>query len=482
MSSSREIAIKILNNFFKSKKNIDTILSDFFNFSVKNNIKKTDKNLTCELVYGVIRWQIYIDWLLAKYINFNKTPPNIINILRITLYQIIYLDKIPNYASCNEAVKLAKKMYSGTNKHLSNLVNAVIHAFIIDFENNTIWQIAKIGNAEINSSWQITYLSIKYSHPAWLVSRICKQFNIEIAEKILNTNNQKPNLPIRINTIKTTFQNVYDTIKSKNIPIVYSTKETNSIVVVESFDVISNSDLWKNSFICIQDISSTLCALLCNPKNDDLIFDLCAAPGGKTMVISELLNNYNKDNMHLSEVDKLFNLKGKIICNDIDKKRLAITKQNISKMNYDNIIFSNYDLFEFSKFLIKENCPKADIILLDAPCSGLGTIRKNVDIKYIRTEEQIKNRISLQRKMLQKCTEYLKDGGHLIYSVCSFDVFEGENIINWLLENDTRFQLEDAKDFISSEFTKEKFLNTINHFIVGHMNGAFAARLVFNKK
>jgi 16S rRNA (cytosine967-C5)-methyltransferase len=157
--------------------------------------------------------------------------------------------------------------------------------------------------------------------------------------------------------------------------------------------------------------------MLCSPKSGDLIFDLCAAPGGKTMVLSELLTK------NIDENSDKNNSVGTIICNDVSTKRLAISKENIERMQYKNIEYTNCDVLKF------DYPQKADIILIDAPCSGLGIIRKNVDIKYLRAEKQLSHTIEQQRKMLVRASNLLKDGGHLIYSVCSIDKEEGEENI-----------------------------------------------------
>ena len=458
MAQTRLIAVKLLNKFYNNSGTIDELFSVFLNntdkYSPEKPISKTDKNLISELVYGVIRWQIWLDHILQQYININKTRTALLNILRITLYQILFLNKIPNYACVNVAVEMTKVIYIKNYETLSKFVNGVLQAVIRDVK-------AEKDYAPTSDNY-ITNLSIKHSHPEWIVKRLNDQYGQYRAEKIITNNNTRPRLTLRINTNQTTTLAATQQLNNNNIPIFLNLSKSNCIIIDGRFEAVRELELWKTGAICIQDLSSTLCAMLCAPLPTNLIFDLCAAPGGKTIVLSEMLTQ-NKTNT----------ITGKIICNDINTQRLEKCKENIYRMKSENIEFTNQNIYDFSY------PQKADIVLLDAPCSGLGTIRKNPDIKFVRTEEQLNACIQHQRAMLLKARTLLKKGGHLIYSICSIDKEEGEENIKWFLETEPRFELEDAANFIGPEYTENKFLTTATLLGEGITDGAFAARLVF---
>ncbi len=421
MTNSREIAMEILmdihqNNAY-SNKSIERHLNSSISFQ--------DENLIRELVYGVIENKIYIDYILAKAssVKMKKIHKNIIEILRTGIYQIGFMDRIPESAAVNEAVKLAKKY---GHKGTIGFVNGVLRSIVREKE-----KFMKIDKNNMTK-----YISIKYSHPEYMVKRWIDEFGIEFTEDLCKSNNEKPLLNIRVNTLKIS----KDELMKKLLHLGYEIEEGKyaaDCLIVSNPIRITQIEEFKEGLFTIQDESSMLVGQIMNPPKGSLVLDICAAPGGKSSHLAQLMNN-----------------KGKIISRDIYDHKIELMEENVKRLGVKNVEIELYDALELDKKLID----KVDYCLIDAPCSGLGLIRRKPEIKFNRSEDDILSLIQLQKNIINIAKQYVKKGGFLVYSTCTIENKENICLIkDFLLEN-SNYELVSLEE----NFSNSANLDTLN--------------------
>ena len=476
----RQIALKILNKFYRNEIFLEKILNDNLILNDNHNRNKNhnhNKNngdnennlnqaLITELVYGVVRWQIKIDFMISNFLkkDIQEIDKTILNILRLSIYQLNYLDKVPDYAVVNEAVNLTK---SNKLSSFASFVNAVLRSYLREKEQIKFPPLVE----------KINYFSTIYSHPQWLVSRLISQFGVEETEQILQSNNFRAKITLRVNETKSSISEVENFLVENKIEFYKNEILPNCFVINKSSINLSNSNFFKQGKFTIQDISAALISQFALPKFARLIFDLCAAPGGKTCNIAEL---------NIAELIKLSNNKinahWKIVANDLYPNKINLIKDNANRLGLNNIEYSCVDALNFSY------SEKAALVLLDAPCSGLGTVSKKPDIKHLRKESDFAQLIELQKKLLVKAASLVENGGILVYSTCTIDKEENVENIEWFLRNNDEFSLEPADKYVDKMFCKDGFLQCFSHknyFNLSfgenrfhNIDGAFAARLV----
>ncbi len=407
------------------------------NKEIRNNsYSQLDKSLMTELIYGVLENQIYIDYVIGQFSTFkiNKMNPYTLNLLRLGIYQLLFLDKIPGFAAVNESVNLSKKYCKKT----SGFVNGVLRNIQRNKEK------IKLPNPKKNT---IKYLSVKYSHPEWLVKTFLENFDSDFTENLLKANNTRPDLYIRINTLKISIKDCINLLEEEG----YTVKQNSLIpesLIVKGLHNIEESNLYKKGYIQIQDFSSMLVAKILDPKENEFIIDVCSAPGGKTTHMAQLMNN-----------------KGKIIARDIHEHKLKLVKNNAKRLGINIIETENFSGDNLDEKLLD----KADKILVDAPCSGLGIIRRKPEIKYRKHLEDINTITNIQYDILKNASKYLKIGGELVYSTCTIDNRENKEIIDKFFNKNSNFELinigEKYKELIpsgSDQATIQLYPNTHN--------------------
>ena len=430
MDKVREIALKCLYKIEKENAYSNIILDK----TIKNNqrsLESRDIGLISELVYGVTTWKLTIDEIIKKHskIKLKKISPWIINILRMGIYQIIYLDKIPKSAAVNESVYLAKKY---GHKGSSSFVNAVLRKI----EKNDLDEFYNIQD-------DVKRISITTSMPEWIVEELLKQKEKTEVEKICINFNQKPKLIIRVNTLKTNQEELQNKLNERKIE--FKKTETRNFMILKKQKSIENIDLFQNGYFTVQDLSAGLVATVLNPAEGDTVLDCCSAPGGKTTQLAELMNN-----------------QGRIEAWDIHEHRTKLVEQNAQRLGIKIIETKIYDATKINTNLIE----KFDKILLDVPCLGLGVIKRKPDIKWQRKFEDIENISKIQYNILENCSQYLKKGGELVYSTCSILEEENQNIIEEFLEKNKEFQYSKYKNLPNYEqikkfIIKQKYLSII---------------------
>jgi 16S rRNA (cytosine967-C5)-methyltransferase len=404
MQNPRNVALKILYN-------ID-VCGAYINIEIKNTLdkcelKSIDKKLVTELVHGVIKYKLRLDYIINQFskVKMKKISPYVLNILRLGIYQIIFLDKIPDRAAINESVNLVKK-YS---PHSAGFVNAILR---------------NVTRTEIKyPDDKIEYLSVYYSFEKWMLKKFIDEYGIQKAESLLNSLNKKKELYIRVNMLKTSVDKLIDDL-SKNGIYAEKSDVLPDALKVDNLSGLSSLDLFENGHFYVQDLSSMMAAYALSPKENDFVIDVCAAPGGKTSYIAELMNN-----------------KGRIIAFDMYEHKLKLMQENFKKLGIDIIETS----LNNSEKLNESYIEKADCVLVDAPCSGLGIISKKPDIKYSVKEVDIISLAKQSFEILCTSSKYVKKGGTLVYSLCTFTKEEGKDNVEKFLQFDERFELDSIK-------------------------------------
>lgn len=442
--SPRQEAVRILSKIFKKGISLKTLLSD----EVVDKFSISDKAFLKELVYGVLRNLYYIDWLLENFYRNKKLLSNYtINNLRCAIYQLIFM-KLPSYAVTNEAVNL-EKAFNGK----PSVVNAILRNFI----RNKLDNFNNLSSIDLNLTQnnKLEYLSLKYSHPKWLIKRWLERFKEEETEALLRANNQKPPFTI---AVKPAERNDVADYLNKNGFTTKFTKYAPSGLIIEGQGYEIRNFLQKSNFFWIvQDEASQLACFLLEPEEDSSVLDVCSSPGGKALLTAALMK------------------KGKIICIEKDKRRFKILNENIQRnkkflpqIQIESILI---DAIEF-----KNNLP-FERIILDAPCSSLGVIRRNPDVRYRCNKRELNKLLQNQTILLEHVSKFLSKSGILLYAVCSTEPEEGEIVIEKFLHKFKEFcTINSAHSFFKSFYVKKGMIRTFPH--KHEMDGFFMARIM----
>lgn len=435
----RGISIKILNRIDRTDAYLDKMLD---NELKNNNLKSNDKALLYEIVHGVIRNLSRIDWVLTGFYKgkFSKCIPNVKNSMRVALYQIMFLDKVPEYAAVNEAVDFVKKLQG---ERSANMTNAVLR--------NIIRSKDKIRYPKREEDL-LGYLSTYYSHPSWLVKRWLARYGEEFTEKLLKSNNQKPTLSLRVNRIVTNIKDMQALLSSENLSFTEG-KYLPNFIGLHSMSNITSWKYFKEGYFSVQDESTGFSCHLLDPKPNDRVLDLFSAPGGKTSLLADLMEN-----------------KGELIAIDKYESRLNILKQNLKRLAITNVTVKEADALEF------EDEEKFDKILLDVPCSGIGTITKKPDIKWRKDISDIRKLSELQPRLLEKGASLLKPGGELVFSTCTIEPEENFEVIEAFLSKHKEFELINAANYFDKSVVADNGCVQTYPNVHG-IDGAFAAKL-----
>ncbi|MBI4546746.1 MAG: 16S rRNA (cytosine(967)-C(5))-methyltransferase RsmB [Ignavibacteriae bacterium] len=435
----RGVAIKILNRVERTDSYLDKLLDSELK---SDEIVDADKGLLAELVHGVLRWQGRLDWILNGFThgNFAKAEINIKNALRVGLYQILFLTHVPQYAAVNETVEFIKRL---RGEKVANFVNAVLR--------NIIRTIDGIHYPKIEED-PVQYLAVYYSHPQWMVKRWAARFEREELEKLLIANNEVPPLTLRINKLKITPSEFLSLLDKQNIQY-QGSSFIDYFIKVRTLAGITHMNIFQSGYFSIQDESAALPVLLLAPQSGERVIDMCAAPGGKTTYIAELMKN-----------------EGEILAVDKYESKLHLIKMSCERLGIANVQFLVADSSHLETQL-------ADKVIVDVPCSGLGVLRKKPDIKWKREPEDIQRLIKTQSTLLENAARLVKPGGVLVYSTCTMESEENDLMARSFLTEHPEFTLEDASTFVNkSVVTPEGYIETFPHR--HHIDGSFAARMV----
>lgn len=356
-----------------------------------------ERRFISRLTRGTLERQISLDWMIERFssVKVKKMKPVIRTILRMSVYQIKYMDGVPDSAVCNEAVKLAKKRGF---KNLSGFVNGVLR--------NMIRHPEKLDLPEDN-------FSVYYSQPQWLVDYWTDRYGKEKTKEMFEWFLGEQPLTVRVCKNRMTPEEFVGRMKAQNVEAIQNPLVQEAFIL-KGFDYLGALEEFREGFCTVQDVSSMLVAKAAGVKPTDKVIDVCAAPGGKSIQISELLTDG-----------------GQVISRDLTEAKVGLIEENIQRMNAGHIQAECQDALVFRP----EDKESADIIIADLPCSGLGVIGRKADIKYRMSRENMKSLADLQRKILSIVQAYVKPGGCLIYSTCTVNPEENEENVRWFQEN-----------------------------------------------
>ncbi|WP_339224394.1 16S rRNA (cytosine(967)-C(5))-methyltransferase RsmB [Paenibacillus sp. FSL W7-1332] len=373
----------------------------------RSSLAKSDAGLATELIYGTISRLNTLDYFLDKFVNkgVQKLQPWVRALLRISLYQVIYLDRIPDHAVVSEAVNLAKRR---GHQGISGMVNGVLR--------NILRQKESLAIPENMPPAQ--RISLQHSHPLWLVERWISQYGIETAEAICAANNEPPAVSVRVNTTMICRDDMLKLMCSQNYEAAPSSLSPYGIVVRGAGNM-ALTDWYRDGMISIQDESSMLVAEAVKPEPGMRVLDCCAAPGGKSAHMGELMKD-----------------EGSIVANDIHAHKGKLISDQAGRLGLDSISIVTGDALD----LVDRFEPASfDRILLDAPCSGLGVIRRKPDLKWGKSQEDIHEIAALQLRLLESVSTLLRPGGLLVYSTCTIEPLENEGVVSAFLDSHSGF-------------------------------------------
>ncbi|HLA69726.1 MAG TPA: 16S rRNA (cytosine(967)-C(5))-methyltransferase RsmB [Bacteroidota bacterium] len=437
-SGPRGTAVKILNRIERSDAYLDRMIDSELR---SNEMNELDKGLMNEIVTGVIRWRAKVDWVLTGFFhgNFTKAETNIKNALRVAIYQILFLDRVPHSAAVNESVEFIKRL---RGQKVADLVNAVLRNILRNLEN------IRYPDPKEN---QIQYLAVVQSHPQWVVKRWVQRFGFEETMNLLEANNVRPDLTLRVNRMKIDFNYFLSKLEELQVQFARSAY-LDFFVRVKHMAGIGASEMFRQGFFVVQDESAGLAVRLLDPQPGDRVIDLCSAPGGKTTYVGELMRN-----------------SGEIIAVDRYETRLNLVKNACQRLGIANAHFVVADATEIA-------LPPGDRVLVDAPCSGLGVLAKKPDSKWRREAEDLDALCDLQRKILDNAATMVKPGGTLVYCTCTTEPEENLGVIRSFLELHPDFSIDPASQFVDSRLVHpEGFVETFPHR--HQMDGSFGIRL-----
>jgi 16S rRNA (cytosine967-C5)-methyltransferase len=444
--SPRAICLDILNRVEEADSHLDRLLTD--SFKRYRNLTPLDRAFLTELTYGVLRWRGRLDWVLRLFskIPFEKIELETLNILRLGLYQILFLSRTPSSASVNESVELAKRI---RGKGGAGFVNALLRSVIRQKE--------EVNYPTIGEN-PVLHIAIVQSHPFWLVRRWVEDMGVEETVKICAFDNQISPLTLRTNTLKTNRENLIQTLEIKGLkpsPCTYSEEG----IFLKDPPAVSELPFLSEGLYIIQDEASQLVTSLLDPKPGEQILDACAAPGGKTTHIAQKMKN-----------------EGEIYASDPNRRKLAQLEEMCRRLGIKIVKTMKADA---SKPLPVPEEMKFDRVLADVPCSGFGTLRKNPDLKWRRGEEDIKRLSELQSSILKNLSGYVKAGGVLVYSTCTVFHEENENVVEKFLEGHPEFQLDRMEKVLPGKLqpsVQKGFFKTFPPR--NEMDGFFVARMI----
>ncbi|MBS7345716.1 MAG: 16S rRNA (cytosine(967)-C(5))-methyltransferase RsmB [Caryophanon sp.] len=399
----RDAALTILLTVDKSQAYSNLLLNDTIE---KYNIKDAkDRGLLTELTYGTLQYKYTLDYYLEPFIR-GKVDLWVRWLLRLSLYQMHYLTRIPAHAAVNEAVEIAKRR---GHKGIAATVNGILRSVLRE----GVRSMEDITN-------EVERLAIETSHPEWLVARWVEMYGYAQAGEMLRENNIPPLQTMRVNTTRVTVDEALQILEREGV------KARRSEVLPECIHLMSGTaartSLFKKGFATIQDESSMLPATVLDPQPGERIYDMCAAPGGKTTHIAEKMNN-----------------EGKVLASDLHAKKLNLIDENVARLGLDIVEAIPLDGRKSADLLGEASF---DRVLVDAPCSGLGVMRRKPDIKYTKREEDLANLQTIQLALLDNAVRILKPGGRLVYSTCTVDRTENEGTVQAFLAKYPQMEAE----------------------------------------
>lgn len=413
---SRELILGILLEVTRDGQYSHIALSNVL--SKYQYLDKKERAFITRVTEGTLEHMIEIDYIINQFSNVkvNKMKPVIRCILRSAVYQLKYMDFVPDAAVCNEAVKLAEKKGFRT---LKGFVNGVLRNIARNLDNITY----------PDKTDDINFLSIRYSMPVWILKQWLACYDKETVEKMLEDFLKEKPTTIRCNLNIMSKEELKQSLEKEGVHV-ENHPYLPYALWISSYDYLADLESFREGAFYVQDISSMLVAHIADPKEEDAVIDVCAAPGGKSLHIAELLHG-----------------SGQVEARDLTDYKVGLIQENIFRSGAPNIEAVKWD----ATVLDEASVEKADIVVADLPCSGLGVLGKKTDLKYKMTQETQKELVMLQREILSKVQSYVKPDGTLIYSTCTIHAGENMENVHWFLKEYPQFELVPIEDYLCGE-------------------------------
>ena len=451
----RKVALECLLTLSHSSTSIASVVDSAFE---RYKVDGRERRLINGLVYGVIRWQKQLDWVLNQFINPDfQLDARHRNILRLGAFQLLHLDGIPAHAAIFETVQLATShLQRNRGRKTSGFINAVLRS--VQREG------AALAYPPLDAN-PTEHIACALSYPTWLVKQWLQTRGVSWTLAFCRASNKIAPLALRVNTRLTKREEVCQSLEAIGIAATASKITPDGVTLAEgaitAFDTAGDQtlkDVINREDIYVQDESAMLVAHLLSPKDAKFIVDLCAAPGGKTTHLAHLMDNT-----------------GKIVAVDVSAEKAALLEKNCRRIGARNVDTRVLDATKADLGFINI----ADAVLIDAPCSGFGTLRRHPDIRWNKTLEQLHSLSEMQYSLLKNAAPHIKPGGILVYSTCSVEPMENEKVIQRFLADFPMYTVENAKDFLPdvppTVITPQGFVQTFPH--EHGVDGTFAARL-----
>lgn len=408
-------------------------------------LEKQERAFITRVCEGTLEYKIRLDYILNQFstVPAEKMKPVIRELLRSSVYQILYMDSVPDSAVCNEAVKLARK------KGFYNLTG---------FVNGVLRKIAReYGSIRFPGKDQPEeYLSVIYSVSKWLVQRFLEQYGFEKTEKMLESFLKEKPTTIRIREYLVDKKAVLESLERQQVTVEKAPYIENAYYL-KNYDYLPALEAFRMGTVQVQDVSSMLVGDIADPKEGDYVIDLCAAPGGKTLCIADKLKGT-----------------GRVDARDISRSKTDLIRENAIRQSFLNVVVSEKDASQ----LDSDSLEKADILIADVPCSGLGVMGRKTDIKYKMNPAKIQELAGLQRQILEQASTYVKPGGTLIYSTCTITNEENLDNVKWFTEH-FPYELESLDPYLCKELQSETTAKGYLQLLPGvhQCDGFFIARM-----
>lgn len=376
----------------------------------RSQLSPVDRNLVTELVYGTIQRRNTLDWILAPFVP-RKLELWVRQLLRMSVYQLKYLDKVPARAAVHEAVEIAKRR---GHRGVASVVNAVLR--------NVLRHPDRLGT--ISETDPVKKLSLEYSHPEWLVKRWLDIWDVHTVRAMCDTNNRAPSHTVRVNRLKLSREELATRLEAENPWVKVRESDISAYgLIVEKFGNVADSVLYREGTCTVQDESSMLVGEILKPAPGSTVLDMCAAPGGKATHLAELMDD-----------------EGTVDAFDLYRHKVKLIDEQAKRLGVRSVRARQADARQLPRLLSK----KYDYVLLDAPCSGLGVIRRKPEIKWRRSLEDVGGLVALQQQLLDAAAQLVQPGGVFVYSTCTLEPKENEQQVEWFLRRYPAFQPDES--------------------------------------
>ena len=419
--TAREATLRALYSIEESGAYLNAALKEALS---ADEFSDMDKGFITELIYGVVGNKSAVDYIISRFskLKLKKMTPWVLNILRMGVYQIYYMDKIPNSAACNEAVKLARKF---SHSAASGFVNGVLRSAAREKEK---FSFPSTGDAVVD-------LSLKYSYPEWITKSLVEEYGEKRTEELYEENMRSHGTAVRVNRLKITAEELVERLSAEGLLAELVEGYPHGLIVRGKLNVEASA-AYKKGLYSLQNFSSQKAVLCLDPKPGSTVIDMCAAPGGKSCAIAERMEN-----------------QGKVLSFDVFEHKVELINKAASRLGIEIVCAKVGDSCQCNEKIVNT----ADYVLADVPCSGLGVIHKKPDIKWKRKQEDISELLDIQYKILENAGSYLKPGGVLVYSTCTILPEENRLMTERFLKEHKEFKKEYEEQILTSDLGESGF-------------------------